>query len=84
MQVKVLLFASLKDQVGERCISLELPNDATVKDLLRTLSQRYPSLSERWNVVQVAVNEEYATPVVLLHPNDEVALIPPVSGGADV
>lgn len=84
MLVKVLLFASLKEQVGERSLSFELPNGAMVRDLLHTLTERFPSIAERLNVAQVAVNEEYATSTASLHHGDEVALIPPVSGGAHV
>ena len=84
MQVKVLLFASLKEQVGERSVSVQLPDAATVHDLLHALTERFPSLASRLTAVRVAVNEEYATAATVLHNGDEVALIPPVSGGAHV
>lgn len=84
MQVKVLLFASLKEQVGERSVSVSLPDTATVHDLLHALTERFPSIAARLNMARVAVNEEYATAATGLHNGDEVALIPPVSGGAHV
>lgn len=84
MQVKVLLFASLKEQVGERSMSVYLPDAATVHDLLHALTERFPSIATRLNVAQVAVNEEYVTAATVLHNGDEVALIPPVSGGVHV
>lgn len=84
VQVKVLLFASFKEQVGERSVCVHLPDAATVHDLLHALRERLPSLAARLNVAQVAVNEEYVAPATVLHHGDEVALIPPVSGGTHV
>ncbi|HWE34085.1 MAG TPA: molybdenum cofactor biosynthesis protein MoaE [Solirubrobacteraceae bacterium] len=77
MHVRVRLFAGLRDRAGAEEIELELPDGATVKDALVQLS----GVSDGVNVV-MAVNREYADANVPLHPDDELALIPPVSGGA--
>jgi MoaE-MoaD fusion protein len=78
MRVRVRLFAVLRERAGgSDQVELELPDDAVVADALeqvRTLTDGVP--------VVMAVNHEYAEPEAPLHPDDELALIPPVSGGA--
>jgi molybdopterin synthase catalytic subunit/molybdopterin converting factor small subunit len=77
MHVRVRLFAILRDRAGGRDqLELELPDGALVADALaqmRALTDGVP--------VVMAVNREYAEPQAPLHPDDELALIPPVSGG---
>jgi molybdopterin synthase catalytic subunit len=77
MHVRVRLFAILRDRAGgSEQLELELPDGAVVADALervRTLTDGVP--------VVMAVNREYADPEAPLHPDDELALIPPVSGG---
>ena len=81
MQVKILFFASLRDVAGCDSRDLELPVPTSVAELLAELARDRPAL-ERWLPhVRVAVNLEYASAEQLLNPGDEVALIPPVSGG---
>ncbi len=77
MRVRVKLFAGLRDRAGAEEIELELPDGANVGDALALLTH----VSDGIKVV-MAVNREYADADVPLHPNDELALIPPVSGGA--
>jgi molybdopterin synthase catalytic subunit/molybdopterin converting factor small subunit len=77
VHVRVRLFASLRDRAGADELELELPAGARVADALDQVSW----LTEGMSVV-MAVNLEYADPAVALHPEDELALIPPVSGGA--
>jgi molybdopterin synthase catalytic subunit len=77
MQVRVRLFAVLRERAGADVLELELPDGARVKD---ALSQIAP-LSDGIPVV-MAVNHEYADGEVALNAGDELALIPPVSGGA--
>lgn len=81
MQVKLLLFASLKDIVGARQLLLDMPDGARVKDLLEHLESRYPRMKEYRNVVLTAINEDYVGRDTPIHDGDEVAVFPPVSGG---
>ena len=77
MQVRVRLFAGLRERAGSSEVKLELPEGALVHDALAQLR----ALTDGVPVV-MAVNHEYADPQAPLHGGDEVALIPPVSGGA--
>ncbi len=77
MHVRVRLFAGLRERAGAAELELELPDGAVVGDALKEVR----ALTEGVPVV-MAVNHEYADPAAALHAGDEVALIPPVSGGA--
>ncbi|HET7206544.1 MAG TPA: molybdenum cofactor biosynthesis protein MoaE [Terriglobales bacterium] len=82
MQVRVLFFGMLKDVTGRVADVLELPEGACLADLLGHYEKHVPKLKALLPSVAVAVNREYAAPESQLHGNDEVALLPPVSGGA--
>ena len=83
MIVRIRLFAMLRQRAGRDSLELELDDDATVADALRALQQRGPLAEVLGRVpVQMAVNRDYATPSTRLSADDELALIPPVSGGA--
>jgi molybdopterin synthase catalytic subunit len=77
MIVRVRLFAGLRERAGAPEIDLELPDGASVDDAL----ERVSALTDGIPVV-MAVNQEYADRSVVLAANDELALIPPVSGGS--
>ena len=77
MRVRVRLFAALRERAGSDEVELERPEDAVVADAL----ERLGSLTGDLHAV-MAVNREYARAQTALHPGDELALIPPVSGGA--
>jgi molybdopterin synthase catalytic subunit len=77
MQVRVALFAGLRERAGSAELALELPEGASVGDALARLS----GLTEGVPVV-LAVNREYAHDGDILQAGDELALIPPVSGGS--
>ncbi len=79
MQVRVLYFGVLKDLLGDAGESLELADGATVGGLVQAYQTRAAAFS--WKSAAVAVNGEYASAEVVLHDGDEVALLPPVSGG---
>src|SRR5262245_8229826 len=81
MHVKLLLFASLKDIVGERQLHIEVPEGSRVADLLTQLESRYPRMKEYRPVLLTAVNEEYVSRETNINDGDEVAIFPPVSGG---
>ena len=80
MEVKIELFGITREIVGASRIGFELPSPATVHVLLEQLRKRYPRL-QGLSSLAVAVNSEYAAQDVVLAENDEIALIPPVSGG---
>ena len=80
MIIKVLAFGIIKDIVGERQVALELSSGSTISDLNHILQEKYPHLAAL-NSTMVAINDEYAADSDLIHEGDEVALIPPVSGG---
>ena len=79
--LKVLLFASLRDAVGARSLELELLPGATVAEMKSKLIADHPALARWQETVKVAVNREYAADDDLIPAQAEIALIPPVSGG---
>lgn len=76
MRVTVRLFAQLRERAGRRELELDLPEDAAVRDALAAVEELTSGLP-----VVMAVNREYADESVRLRAGDELALIPPVSGG---
>jgi len=81
--VRIRLFAILRERAGRASIDLELADGATVADALRALEERGPLVDLLGRLpVRMAVNRDYATPATLLKADDELALIPPVSGGS--
>ncbi len=82
MEVKVLFFASCRDLVGKREASISLPEGAGVADLLARLAADQPRLLEMEASLMVSVNQAYVDRSQRLNDGDEVAFIPPVSGGS--
>ena len=78
--VHILLFGITKDLVGKQKLQMELPVATTVANFRKLLSENYPELIEL-NYMAIAVNSEYAADDVVILANDEIAIIPPVSGG---
>src|SRR5277367_6001333 len=81
MQVRVLFFGMLKDLAGRGSESLSLPEDATLDDALTHLRKEIPRLDALLPSIAMSINQEYAGPESRLNPDDEIALLPPVSGG---
>jgi molybdopterin synthase catalytic subunit len=81
MRVRVLLFGVLKDIFPEAVDSFEMPAGATVATLLDRFRAKAPQHDQLWASLAIAVNHEYASPAQSLADGDEVALLPPVSGG---
>jgi molybdopterin synthase catalytic subunit len=82
MQVKILLFATLKDLTGEKQLMLSVPDTQnTVDGVRQMLIQRYPNISENLRVALAAINEEFAFAKDIVKEGDEIAFFPPVSGG---
>lgn len=79
MTITVLLFASLREATGERALTLEVAERATVEQVARQLEHTYPMLS--LSGALCAINEVYAAPAAELRPGDTLAFFPPVAGG---
>jgi MoaE-MoaD fusion protein len=83
MQVKVLFFGSLRDLLGRSSETLSLPDGAPLSHLLDHYSRQTPAIHQLLPSIAMSVNQEYATRDLRLSDRDEVALLPPVSGGAE-
>ena len=81
MTVTVKLFAILRDQAGVAEIPLNLKGGATVADVLAVLLQRHPEMKRTLDRTAKAVNLVNASDQTILNDGDELALLPPVSGG---
>ena len=80
MTLEILTFGIARDIVGGSVFTMDITEGATVEDLKRLILLRYPrfvSLSS----LMIAVNAEYGNEAMTLQKGDEIALIPPVSGG---
>ena len=82
MRVRILFFGSLKDLAGKSSDVLELPDGALVRDVLSHYLALVPRMRELRASLAVAVNQEYAGAETVLSSDDEVALLPRVSGGS--
>ena len=80
MEIRIRLFAGLRDLAGTGNITLALEDDARVADALTALTAHLPAL-ELPDGLTFAVNQHYVAATTLLRDGDELALIPPVSGG---
>lgn len=81
MEVRTLFFAAYRDLAGGRELAVQLPDGATVADLVASLRERDASFQALPPEPAVAVNRSYAAADALLHDGDEVAFLPPVAGG---
>jgi molybdopterin synthase catalytic subunit len=83
MQLRVLFFGVVKEHTGKNCDSLCLPDsELNISRLLAHYGEQYPALRPWFGSMAVSVNQEYAGPETPLKDGDEVALLPPVSGGS--
>ncbi|OGG96604.1 MAG: hypothetical protein A2508_10535 [Candidatus Lambdaproteobacteria bacterium RIFOXYD12_FULL_49_8] len=81
MQVRLLLFAGLKELVGKEVLGLELKPGARVQDALDQLLKEHPAASPLRSSLRAAIDLEYAELDAVLSEGVELALIPPVGGG---
>lgn len=81
MLVTIRLFARFREVAGRSEFGQELPDGATVATAWEALTREHPSLAEHSRSLSSAVNAEYARFSTPLHDGDEVAFLPPVSGG---
>ncbi|MEE9115847.1 MAG: MoaD family protein [Thermoplasmata archaeon] len=82
MKVTVRFFATYRDVAGKPQIEMEMDDGASLGDLLERLYDMYPNLKKWSESIVCSVNRKYADDDKVLEPGDEVALLPPVSGGA--
>ena len=82
MQLRLRFFAGAREAMGRSALPLKLDEPATVADLLAHLRAEYPAFARLPPTIMVSVNLEYREPDYALGDGDEVAFIPPVSGGA--
>jgi MoaE-MoaD fusion protein len=83
MRVRVLFFGQLKEIVGAPEETAELSDGSKVEDLFERYGRRFPRFAEFRPSIAASVNQEYADAKVVLANGDEVAFLPPVSGGED-
>lgn len=80
MKTTILAFGIVKEIFSSPKKELELKDGATVRELRNELESSYPEI-KGLNSYFIAVNDEHAEEDLVLNPNDEIAIIPPVSGG---
>ncbi len=80
-EVKVLLFGAAADRAGARQIQVSVNKGTTLGELWSVLANRHPDLVPMRETLAFAVNDEYARMEDTVSPGDEVAILPPVSGG---
>jgi molybdopterin converting factor subunit 1 len=83
MRIHVRLFALLKDRAGTDHLELNLPDKSTIAHAVEQVRHRFPTLADNLNHIAFALNRSYTQSNTPLQEGDELALIPPVSGGAD-
>jgi molybdopterin converting factor subunit 1 len=81
MHVKVRLFARLRDIAGASELSRDLRSGATIGDLWRQLAGEFPEMARYERSISTAINADYARMDQVVGEGDEVAFMPPVSGG---
>lgn len=81
--ITVRFFAMLKSKVGKEIIEIPFRRDITLRELQDDIAKEFPEISEYLSGkrVLVSVNQEFATPDTVIKDRDEVAFLPPFSGG---
>jgi molybdopterin synthase catalytic subunit len=84
VRVSVRLFAAFRERAGASSIEVDLPEGAAVAELIEAVVARVPGLAMVVGAARPVVNQEFVDPAYRLAAGDEVALLPPVSGGQDL
>ncbi|MBI3358452.1 MAG: molybdopterin converting factor subunit 1 [Nitrospirae bacterium] len=79
-QITIRFFAHLKDLAGMESVSLPFEQDCPLKQLIAQLEETIPALKSRGGI-QMAVNHAFVNDEAIIHPGDEIAFLPPFSGG---
>jgi molybdopterin converting factor subunit 1 len=82
MRVTVQLFARLRELAGRSETTCEVSSGASVADVWQALTTAHPAIAPLGSAVSAAVNAEFASMATTVHEGDDVAFLPPVSGGA--
>ena len=81
MRIRVLLFAGIATKIGADFVDLDLSPDSTVNDVIQRLGRDFPESLALLSRSRVAINRSYVSLETRVNVGDEVAVIPPVSGG---
>ena len=81
IRVHTRFFASHRESLGIDRLDIELPDEATVADLVDRIANEFPNADSIARLARYAVNRVYLPATTVLHAGDEVAFIPPVAGG---
>ena len=81
MHVTVRLFARLRELAGAGELTRQIADGSTALDVWHALTAEFPAMTDYGRSISCAVNEEYSRLTATLHDGDEVAFLPPVSGG---
>jgi MoaE-MoaD fusion protein len=81
IRISILYFATVKDATGIRMELIDLSNDTSIREMLSKISIIYPKLKHILNNIQISVNYRIVDLNTVLKEGDEVALLPPISGG---
>jgi len=81
--VRVLFFGVLRELTGKRAEEIDLKDGAQLRDVLTHYGSQMPALKDSFGSIALAINQQYAAPETPLTAGDEIALLPPVSGGTD-
>jgi MoaE-MoaD fusion protein len=84
MQINVLFFATIRNLIGQKRLTIELEDNAnTIAHVRQEIINRYPAVTDNIKIALTAINEEFSFNNDTIKDGDEVAFFPPVSGGSD-